>query len=484
MIYLYILRKAKRTGVKKAIGPGAESAKPGETFNKDILDMILHSLYNILTIGSNNAQDVTIKIRKKVTEAGQAGQNNLANASTQSQHINIGIQNQSIVGNTVRQITSEESLKGCNPFYGDMITCDMFNSLYNIIITIPGKEYQEKIAQIIANGYRARPIPKGFTFVISTLTDAVKQASDPNKKFRQLLEFQILIWCPDNFHTWVGLFRESAQFMINDIQTGVMADILKASLQVLQRMANYGPSSLKNQLKQEISTDQLIHIRDIQNSDTETKQLVDALLKSIESIHGMIIFIIIDYKMYKEIEELSRGAFGSIYAMNLKGTEIKCVIKRLPYTTEVQKKIADQEIEILRRAESPYTVRLIETFQQDLDICIVLEYCSGGNLRDMIDNDLMKMSMEKRIKKSQKILYQILLGLKHLHSLMIIHCDLKPENILLDENGNAKLSDFGLAQQNEEYDDEDYVQAAGTKIYFPPEAHLLESLRMLIQSDI
>ncbi|KAA6353291.1 MAG: hypothetical protein EZS28_051182, partial [Streblomastix strix] len=60
---------------KKAIGPGAESAKPGETFNKDILDVILLFLYNILTIGSNNAQDVAIKIRKKVTEiANQADQ--------------------------------------------------------------------------------------------------------------------------------------------------------------------------------------------------------------------------------------------------------------------------------------------------------------------------------------------------------------------------------------------------------------------------
>ncbi|KAA6353892.1 MAG: hypothetical protein EZS28_050581, partial [Streblomastix strix] len=137
---------------------------------------------------------------------------------------------------------------------------------------------------IIANGYRSRPIPKGFTLVISTLTDAVKQAPDPNKKFRQLLEFKILIQCPANFQTWVGLFRESAQFMINDIKAGVMADILKASLQVLQRMANYGPSDLQNQLKHDISIDQLIHIRDIQNSDLETKQLVDALLKSLQEI--------------------------------------------------------------------------------------------------------------------------------------------------------------------------------------------------------
>ncbi|KAA6371754.1 MAG: putative serine/threonine-protein kinase Nek5, partial [Streblomastix strix] len=183
---------------------------------------------------------------------------------------------------------------------------------------------------------------------------------------------------------------------------------------------------------------------------------------------------------YEQIEELSSGAFGQIYLMNLIGTEIKCVIKKVGYTTEEQKKIADQEIEMLRRAESPYTVRLIETFKRDLDICIVLEYCSGGNLRDMIDNNLMQMPERERIQKSQKVVYQILMGLKHLHSLMIIHRDLKPENILFDEEGNAKLSDFGLAQQIEEC--QDYVQAAGTKIYLPPEAHIFN--KMLKQSDI
>ncbi|KAA6389913.1 MAG: putative serine threonine-protein kinase nek2 [Streblomastix strix] len=171
------------------------------------------------------------------------------------------------------------------------------------------------------------------------------------------------------------------------------------------------------------------------------------------------------------IDEVSSGAFGRTFLTKLKGTEIKRVIKKIPYLTEDQKKNADQEIEMLNLAQSDHIVRLIETFIRDLDICLVFEYCSGGNLRDIIYCDLIQMPEQIRIQKSQKVVYQILMGLKQLHLRGIMHRDLKPDNILIDENGNAKLSDFGLAQQIEEY--ENCVEEARTKIYFPPEAHML-----------
>ncbi|KAA6388971.1 MAG: hypothetical protein EZS28_015504 [Streblomastix strix] len=139
------------------------------------------------------------------------------------------------------------------------------------------------------------------------------------------------------------------------------------------------------------------------------------------------------------INELASGSYGRILLMQLKTTDILRIIKRLPYTTDERKKVADEEIAMLHLAESKYTVKLIESFRFDLDICLVLEFCSGGNLRDYMNNMMKRMEMKERKLQTIKFSYQILMGLKHLHLKKIVHRDLKPENILIDENGNAKI---------------------------------------------
>ncbi|KAA6368015.1 MAG: hypothetical protein EZS28_036458, partial [Streblomastix strix] len=109
---------AKRTNTtgrgrkRKAVGPGSQSAK-GDKFNKDILEMILIYLYNILIIGSNYTQ-------------------------TQFQHSN---------GYSIKQTESENQLNSTNPFYDRMTACNMFVALNKIIIEESNKDAKEKVAQ-------------------------------------------------------------------------------------------------------------------------------------------------------------------------------------------------------------------------------------------------------------------------------------------------------------------------------------------------
>jgi serine/threonine-protein kinase ULK4 len=71
-----------------------------------------------------------------------------------------------------------------------------------------------------------------------------------------------------------------------------------------------------------------------------------------------------------------------------------------------------------------------------------LEYCSGGDLQSLIDQD--KKLPEETVKQ---FAYELLEGLSYLHSLGIIFGDLQPHNILINEYCKLKLSDFGFAKK-------------------------------------
>ncbi|KAA6400921.1 MAG: putative serine/threonine-protein kinase Nek3 [Streblomastix strix] len=184
------------------------------------------------------------------------------------------------------------------------------------------------------------------------------------------------------------------------------------------------------------------------------------------------------YEDFNIIKSLKTGAFGRIYIVELKSTKELFIMKRLSYLSEEEMKIADEEIKMLKLAQSKYTVQLIEIFQYDVDICILQEFCSGGNLRELIMT-MKTWTFDDKMIKCLIIFYQVLMSLKHLHSLKIVHRDLKPENIFLDKDGNAKTGDFGLALKMES---QSHVYAAGTKYYQPPEAH--EQNQMTEASDI
>ncbi|KAA6385330.1 MAG: putative serine/threonine-protein kinase Nek3 [Streblomastix strix] len=171
-------------------------------------------------------------------------------------------------------------------------------------------------------------------------------------------------------------------------------------------------------------------------------------------------------------DELARGAFGRILLVKLKKNGI-------PYLKSNDKKVADAEVSMLVKAQCNFTVRFVEAFPNDLDLFIIQEYCSGGNLRALI-LEMKSWQFEERQQKSIKYVYQVLRGLEHLHRQNIVHRDLKPENILIDNNGNAKIGDFGLAEQLKE--SKSYVKQAGTLIYEPPEAFTQD--KMNEQSDI
>ena len=72
-------------------------------------------------------------------------------------------------------------------------------------------------------------------------------------------------------------------------------------------------------------------------------------------------------------------------------------------------------------------------------MCLVLE-CANSDLKKLVKS---KIFLEEIHVKT--ILYNVLLGLKYLHSAGILHRDIKSANILINQNCTAKICDFGLA---------------------------------------
>jgi len=141
-----------------------------------------------------------------------------------------------------------------------------------------------------------------------------------------------------------------------------------------------------------------------------------------------------------------------------------------------------QEANMLARLQHPHVVKLLGVCFDKRIPFIVLEFYV-----DSLDKTLKKLRQRAGgLPENLQYKYakQICGGLAHAHSLGIGHRDLKPENILLDDDGNVKLSDFGLAwEMPGEATHKSVVEFAGTPIYAPPEAYAIRP-HLELKSDI
>ncbi|MGF1576860.1 MAG: serine/threonine-protein kinase [Cyanophyceae cyanobacterium] len=98
---------------------------------------------------------------------------------------------------------------------------------------------------------------------------------------------------------------------------------------------------------------------------------------------------------------------------------------------------------------------------------LVLEYCAGGTLRDLLNQGY-------PLTYGQVIDFglQLLAGLSHAHTQRLIHCDIKPENILLrpiPSGWQLKLTDFGISRQQHIGMEKGEITAIGSPAYMAPE---------------
>jgi beta-lactam-binding protein with PASTA domain len=95
----------------------------------------------------------------------------------------------------------------------------------------------------------------------------------------------------------------------------------------------------------------------------------------------------------------------------------------------------------IARLFHPHLATIYDAGATDDSCFVVMEYVPGGSLRDLLAG-----SEPLPLPRVLKLITQVAEALQTLHSERIIHGDIKPDNVLLDEDGNAKLVDFGIAR--------------------------------------
>ncbi|KAK3146037.1 hypothetical protein QOZ80_3BG0260700 [Eleusine coracana subsp. coracana] len=147
---------------------------------------------------------------------------------------------------------------------------------------------------------------------------------------------------------------------------------------------------------------------------------------------------------YELLHELGKGSYGAVYkARDLRTQELVAV--KIISLTEGEEGYEDirGEIEMLQQCSHPNVVRYFGSYQGEEYLWIIMEYCGGGSVADLIG------VTEEPLDESQiaYICREALKGLAYLHSIFKVHRDIKGGNILLTEQGEVKLGDFGVAAQ-------------------------------------
>lgn len=150
-----------------------------------------------------------------------------------------------------------------------------------------------------------------------------------------------------------------------------------------------------------------------------------------------------DFELLKVV---GKGSFGKVMQVRKKDTGEIYAMKVLKKDQLVKRKqVAHTKTErkVLENIVHPYIVSLRFAFQSDVKLYMILDYFNGGEL-------FFHLKSHGRFPENRAKFYaaQITLALECLHKNTIVYRDLKPENVLLDEDGNIRLTDFGLSKDS------------------------------------
>ncbi|KAL2623783.1 hypothetical protein R1flu_008028 [Riccia fluitans] len=148
---------------------------------------------------------------------------------------------------------------------------------------------------------------------------------------------------------------------------------------------------------------------------------------------------------FRPIKPLGCGDTGSVHLVELRGTNEFYAMKAMDKNVMVNRnKVhrARAEREILEKMDHPFLPTLYGSFQTRTHVCLITDFCPGGELFLLLERQPQKKFREE---SARFYAAEIILALEYLHCLGVVYRDLKPENVLVQRDGHVQLTDFDLS---------------------------------------
>uniref|UniRef100_A0A915PVX1 Serine/threonine-protein kinase tricornered n=1 Tax=Setaria digitata TaxID=48799 RepID=A0A915PVX1_9BILA len=145
---------------------------------------------------------------------------------------------------------------------------------------------------------------------------------------------------------------------------------------------------------------------------------------------------------FTSLKVIGRGAFGEVRLVQKIDTGHVYAMKILRKTEMLEKEQTAHvraERDILSEADCEWVVKMYFSFQDPLNLYLVMEFLPGGDMMTLL---IKKDTLSEDATKFY--IAEAALAIQAIHNLNFIHRDIKPDNLLLDSKGHIKLSDFGL----------------------------------------
>ena len=148
---------------------------------------------------------------------------------------------------------------------------------------------------------------------------------------------------------------------------------------------------------------------------------------------------------YQVIEELGHGGMGRVYKVFDTDIKEKIALKLLRPEITLDKEAVERfsnELKLARKISHRNVCRMFDLGKAEGTTFITMEFVPGEDLKKFI-----RKSGQLGAGRAVSIAKQLCEGLAEAHHLGVVHRDLKPQNIMVDEDGNARIMDFGIARQ-------------------------------------